>query len=144
MEEMRIFVSCEQEDRPPAALLIGRLRAESWCVDHSPCSRVDNHDPRWYGWYEHGLGEALDWAEVFIMVVTEGWDSSTWMAQEACYAVQSNSPHQVKHTFYWNPDRCVVTAAGVLPYLRTPLPEDLDALVDQLRTRESRSGAEFT
>jgi hypothetical protein len=58
---------------------------------------------------------------VFVAVIDRGWDSSTWMAQEADLASRKGLP-----LLYWNPDRLVVKASGMVPYLREALPPALD------------------
>lgn len=129
---MRIFVSSENVDQPPARLLVERLRQEGWAVDHSPRNPAEGPDPRWRGWYDHGCGEALRRADVFITVVTPTWES-TWMAHEAWLAMHGPDQPHVPRCYYWNPGGTVVHAAGLLPYLRERLPDELEAAVAVLR-----------
>ena len=59
----------------------------------------------------------------------EVWSSSTWMAEEAHHAVERKL---VPKTYYWNPNGVVVTARGMVPYLQSRLPDDLDELLGAL------------
>ena len=67
------------------------------------------------------LKEILDRRRVVVLVdeLDRGWDSSTWMAEEADTASKRGLP-----LLYWNPDRVVVKA--MVPYLREALPPALD------------------
>jgi hypothetical protein len=122
---MRVFVSSQAVDRPPASLLIARLRAKGWRVEHSPSNPLNHDDPRWSAWYEHGLPSALACVELFIAVVDEAWDSSTWMATEADTARRTNGVGCCS----WNPNGIQRMALGMREYLCKPLPPDLEAAV---------------
>lgn len=127
---MRVFVSSQDVDGDPCSALINTLRSEDWVVDHSPRNPIRGDDPRWYSWYDSGLTAALGRADIFIIVVDHVWDSSTWMAEEAHFAIERG---MVKTAFYWNPESIVVRAMGMRRYLRSELPTDMDALVQALR-----------
>jgi hypothetical protein len=130
---MRLFVSSENVDRPPACTLIERLRQEGWTVEHSPRNPAKGEDPRWRDWYDHGCREAVDQADVFIAVVTRMWECSTWMAHESWVAMQQPEQRHVPRCYYWNPEGIPVQARGLLPYLRERLPDDLESMVSVLR-----------
>jgi hypothetical protein len=130
---MRIFVSSENVDRPPANALIARLRQEGWYVDHSPRNPAEGQDSRWPNWYREGLPAALDQTDIFIIALNHVWDSSSWMAEEAFCAMAQPNRQPVPHVFYWNPSGVEVTVQGVKPYLRERLPNALEAVVDRLR-----------
>lgn len=127
---MRVFMSSQDVDGDPCSALISTLRSEGWVVDHSPRNPIRGHDPRWSSWYASGLAAALTGADVFIVVLDYVWDSSSWMAEEAHFAIERG---MVKTAFYWNPQCIVVRAMGMRRYLRSELPRDMDALVQVLR-----------
>lgn len=124
-----VFVSTQNVDSEPAANLVSRLRSTGWKVLHSPRNPLYGEDTRWSDWYERELAEALASADVFIAVIDEAWDSSTWMAEEAHLAIEQKA---VPKAHYWNPDGVVVGARGMVPYLKSRLPDDLDELVAAL------------
>jgi TIR domain len=126
---MRVFVSCQAVDRKPAGDLIRELRMAGIEVEHSPRNPLDGNDPRWEGWYQAGLAAAIGGCDVFVIVVDDGWDSSTWMAIEADAALavpQGGSPLRL---FFWNPEATTVKAAGMVRYLKHELPRGLDRAI---------------
>ncbi len=123
------FVSTQRVDGEPAASLVLRLQSEGWKVLHSPRNPLDGEDRRWADGYKRGLPEALTAADVFIAVIDEGWDSSTWMGEEAHQAMELKL---VSRCCYWNPHGLVVRARGMVPYLRSKLPDDLQDLMRAL------------
>jgi hypothetical protein len=123
-----IFVSSQSVDQNPARLLIDALATASLRVDHSPSNPLDRDDDRWPDWYEKGLRAALRGCRLFVIVVDAGWDSSSWMAQEAQSARESRMD-----SFFWNPTRVSVRAKGMTPYLKVELPVDLEEAVRSLR-----------
>lgn len=129
---MRVFVSSENIDRPPVPKLLKRLLREGWLVLHSPRNPAEGADPRWSDWYKRGCQAAVEQADVFIAVVTRTWES-TWMAHESEVALQCSEERHVPRCYYWNPDGVEVHAAGLLPYLRARLPDDLEAAMAVLR-----------
>ena len=129
---VRIFVSSQLVDHEPAAALIRELKSLSCAVFHSPRNPLDGEDPRWSDWYASGLSTSLARCDRFVVVLDQGWDSSTWMAQEASLAVEQNL-----ETFYWNPLQVVVTAGGVKMYLVNERPRDLKVAAGLLAAPES-------
>src|SRR5262245_30302007 len=105
-----VFVSSQAVDRSPAKDLVTALRSAGLQVEHSPSER----DPRWVDWYEVGLVASLLRCRVFVIVLDGGWDSSTWMAQEAASALEAHAVIPPLHGFYWNPARLTVRAAGMV------------------------------
>jgi len=126
---MAVFVSSQAIDSEPARTLIAGLRALGVAVEHSPSHPAHRNDRRWSDWYGSGLPRALARCSVFVAVVDVGWDASTWMGEEAHAA-------QALRSFFWNPEGRVVTAPGMLPYLREPLPSDLSAALARLREED--------
>lgn len=123
---MRLFISAENMDDPLAATMLASLLASGWQVEHSPHSTDRDADPRWSDWYARGCTEALSRADVFLAVVTPGWDGSTWMAHEAETALDSGVP-----LFIWNP-RKVAIPLGMRPYAERPLGKSLVAATAEL------------
>jgi hypothetical protein len=129
---MRVFASSQSVDHTPASDLILRLREMGAAVSHSPSNPLDRDDPRWNDWYAVGLPAAIEQCDTVVIVVDRGWDSSTWMAQEAQVAVQATGLGAKRRLYFWNPGGIVVQAAGMLPYLQSELPRSLDAAVQIL------------
>lgn len=114
---MNVFVSSQRIDSVNAQRLLERLMAAELPVVHSPRNPIDGDDPRWRGWYQDGLPKAIAAADCFLVVVDAGWDSSTWMGEEAHMAEKSGLP-----IYFWNPER--VHVKGMLRYLQRQLPDD--------------------
>lgn len=129
---MRVFVSSQAADQRPARDLITGLRDAGVEVEHSPSNPLDRTDPRWTTWYDHGLGVAIAKSDAFVIVLDKGWDSSTWMGIEAEAALKSPN-RTATNAYIWNPDGIVVSAAGMVPYLRPELPRNLAQAVGRLR-----------
>jgi hypothetical protein len=125
---MRIFVSSQDVDSGRCSALIDALRSEGWAVDHSPRSPIRGRDPRWPSWYDSGLAAALDGIDIFIIVLDHGWDSSSWMAQEAHFAIERR---MARTSYFWNPDSIALRA--MRQYLRSELPGEMEPLVQTLR-----------
>jgi hypothetical protein len=79
----RVFVSTENTSDPLAAGLIDRLTVAGFEVVTSPLNPALGEDPRWLDWYGNGCLKAIEDADLFVAVVTEGYDCSTWMGFEA-------------------------------------------------------------
>jgi len=62
-----------------------------------------------------------------VVVVDAGWDSSSWMAEEAHLALEATGMDRRLRGYFWNPERHHVTAAGVVGYLKEELPTDVDS-----------------
>lgn len=121
----RVFVSAYTPQSGGAAELIKALRAAGCGVNHSPWG---TSDPRWQDWYDVGLEKSVSGCDAFVAVVDSAWDSSSWMAEE-CNVAARLLPAAV---FSWNPDSVVVAAKGMVPYLRQPLPTQLEEAVAYL------------
>ncbi len=80
---VRVFVSTENSAGDRARRIIEGLREAGLQVTCSPVNPAVGHDPRWRGWYETGCKEAIEATDMFVAVVTAGYDGSTWMAIEA-------------------------------------------------------------
>jgi hypothetical protein len=124
---IRVFISSQAVDRPPASVLISGLQAKGWAVSHSPSNPLDAEDPRWADWYERGLAQALANVEVFIAVIDDAWDSSTWMAVEADLARRAGT--HTPRRYSWNPSAVRVRAGGMRQYLDERLPRAMEAAV---------------
>jgi hypothetical protein len=79
----RVFVSTENTSDPLSSGLIDRLTAAGFDVTTSPLNPALGDDPRWPDWYGDGCLKAIEAADIFVAVVTEGYDCSTWMGFEA-------------------------------------------------------------
>jgi hypothetical protein len=128
---MKIFVSSLQLYLPYAATLIEKLKAASFHVAHSP--DPDMQDVRWGDWYVRGCAVEFDDTDIFIIVITFAWDSSTWMAHESDEALKRFRAGRIRRMFFYNPEGIEVTAAGMLPYLIKRLPDSPDEVVALLR-----------
>jgi len=85
-----IFVSTENTADARVVRVIDLLKAAGHTVTTSPINPAIGDDPRWKDWYENGCRTAIDSNDVFLAVVTEGYDSSTWMAIELETAWNAN------------------------------------------------------
>lgn len=128
-----IFLSSQRVDSKYTSKLVRKLREEGFHVTHSPQNPLDGDDRRWRDWYERGLDEALESTNIFIIVIDYGWDSSTWMAQEADSALKRFESGQIREMCYLNPENIDIHAAGMLRYLKQQLPDDFDTLVEILK-----------
>ncbi|MBN2192914.1 MAG: toll/interleukin-1 receptor domain-containing protein [Polyangiaceae bacterium] len=80
---VRAFLSTENTSDPLSAELIDRLVAAGFEVTTSPLNPALGADPRWLDWYGDGCLKAIATTDVFVAVVTDGYDCSTWMGFEA-------------------------------------------------------------
>ncbi len=113
-----IFVSSQGIDNPPASTLIAALRAKGITVEHSPSNPIDRTDPKWNNWYAEGLAQTLAKCEKFVIVIDEGWDSSSWMGEESHAAMVLNNAPLANQAYYWNPNNVVAQALGMKAYLK--------------------------
>ena len=126
-----IFVSAYNVDKPPASDLIAALQAKGVSVENSPSNPADKSDPKWKKWYDEGLMATLENCDTFVAVITDVWDS-TWMAIECQTAMNLYSASQLTNYHYWNPQNVSVTAAGLVPYLNSELPLEMDKAIEVL------------
>jgi hypothetical protein len=126
-----VFLSSQAIDRCPARTLIDALRTSGVRVECSPRNPLDGEDSRWTDWYSTGLPNAIRGVDVVVLVLDEGWDSATWMAEEARLAFAFLGAEAV---LFWNPNLVSVRAAGMLPYLKTRLPDEISDAVARLRS----------
>jgi hypothetical protein len=77
-----VFVSTENSADDRSLRVIEGLRAAGLQVTCSPLNPALGDDPRWRDWYKTGCKSAIETADVFVAVVSDGYDSSTWMAVE--------------------------------------------------------------
>ena len=127
-----VFVSSERIDEPCCQALIQALQNAGFVVSHSPRNPLDGGDPRWKDWYVKNLDIELNKAQVVIMVITKGWDCSTWMATEAQRAKELYEKKKIEKYFYWNPYRIETNAAGMQAFHLEELPAELDQLITKL------------
>jgi hypothetical protein len=78
----RVFVSTENTSDALSAGLIHRLTAAGFEVTTSPLNPAFGEDPRWVDWYGNGCEQAIAAIDIFVAVVTEGYECSTWMGFE--------------------------------------------------------------
>ncbi|MBN2196247.1 MAG: hypothetical protein JW751_25765 [Polyangiaceae bacterium] len=69
----RIFVSTENTSDPLSSGLIDRLTAAGFDVTTSPLNPALGDDPRWSDWYGDACLKAIEAADIFVAVVTEGY-----------------------------------------------------------------------
>jgi len=118
-----VFVSCENIDAPWATALVEQLRALGFRVDHSPRNPAHGTDQRWDTWYRSGLSAALDSAEYFIVALTRGWESSTWMGEESHLAAQRLTEGRLRGMYYFDPEHAIERGVPRMQqYLRVELP----------------------
>ncbi len=131
-----IFVSCQCIDSVEPQMFISELRVKKYRVDHSPRNPQDGNDSRWADWYEIGLSEAIKESQAFVIVVDQGWDSSTWMGIEADEALKSMQALGGRYLMaYWNPNNIEVRAQGMMEYLKNRLPNEIDKAIEALTRR---------
>ena len=105
--------------------LINSLSENNITHKHSPLNPASGTDPLWKNWYSSELENQLKQCNTFIIVVDQGWESSTWMATEAETAKLLNLSFA-----YWNPLNITKISLGMQSYLKNQLPINLsDATV---------------
>ncbi|BDI30161.1 hypothetical protein CCAX7_22120 [Capsulimonas corticalis] len=141
MRERTIFVSSERVNEEHVALLIHRLRSEDFHVMHSPRNPLDGKDPRWADWYNWDDLDAsrleieIGQADMFIVGVTAGWDSSTWMMMELSAAVKRRECGELHELLYYTPIMDTPTIPMARRYLTDRLPDDVDAALEAVQSR---------
>jgi len=106
-------------------------------VEHSPIDSPEFYDPRWPSWYAEGLQSTLRRCQLFVIVLEKYWDSSTWMAEEANFAMTMPQVVQPLPSFFWNPTKTPMTAHGMRGYLKTELPVGIYDAVKVLLNRQA-------
>ena len=130
-----MFISCEQVDSFHANALIQRLRQEGISVSHSPRNPSDGNDERWINWYDGGGQEEISKAEVFVVVVTAGWDASTWMAFEATEALKGLRQGHTKRMMHYNPENTKIHyPENKYKWLGEKLPDNLEEAITLLKS----------
>lgn len=130
-----IFISCARVDSPHATALIRELRRKEFHVAHSPREPLDGHDESWHNWYEGRGQSTIAATEIFVVVVTEAWDCSTWMAFEATEALKSLEQGTLKRMLHYNPTHIEVHyPENKWHWLGEKLPNELDEAVAIIET----------
>jgi hypothetical protein len=127
-----LFISCQDIDGDQAQRLIQTLMQNGFTIVHSPRNPLRGHDQRWDDWYSRGLPAAISKASAFIIVIDQGWDSSSWMATESDEALRASLPMYV-----YNPMELRVVAKGMLGCLGEILPTDADRAAAYLKKANS-------
>lgn len=135
---LTLFVSCQDVDEPRVRELIERLRAEDVDVRSSPRNPSRGFDEAWSDWYAVGLDQALDGVDAFVIVVDSGWDSSTWMGEEARRASQRLANGGDPPMFFVNPSATPARSSSMEAYLRIELPAEPMTLVSTLEAHLRR------
>jgi hypothetical protein len=80
----KVFVSWyDGQNHSLANEFFSLLKKHGFDVEHSPHSPHSGiDDKRWNNWYEEGLPNAINRAEIFVAVITPSCDGSTWMTIE--------------------------------------------------------------
>ncbi len=126
-----MFISCEQVDSFYANMLIQRLRQDRVAVSHSPRNPSDD---RWVNWYDGNGQTEISKAEVFVVVVTTGWDASTWMAFEATEALKFWRQGSIKRIMHYNPANTKIHyPENKYQWLGEKLPDNLEEAVTLLK-----------
>jgi hypothetical protein len=80
----KVFLSWyDGQNHDLANEFFGLLKKHGFDVEQSPFSPHSGIlDERWNNWYEEGLPDAINRADIFIAVITPSCAGSTWMQQE--------------------------------------------------------------
>ena len=100
---------------------------------HSPRNPSDGEDDRWRNWYDKSCREEMEQAEIFITVISSGWDCSTWMGIEGHEALKLMEAGKIRKMYFYNPEHIEVKAEGMVPYMKEELPDNLDEVVRILK-----------
>src|SRR6266542_1194027 len=85
-----IFRSTENTADERVVRVIDLLKAAGHTVTTSPINPANGSDPRWKDWYEQGWQTAIESNNVFLAIVTPGYDCSSWMVIEFETAWKAN------------------------------------------------------
>jgi hypothetical protein len=116
-----LFLSCQDIDDSSAQSFIQALKSLGFATEHSPSNPIRGIDKRWNAWYSTELLNTLSKVNAFIVLLDNGWDSSTWMAIEGEAALGLAQPLPM---YVYNPLEIKVSAKVMLPYLKELLPSD--------------------
>lgn len=130
-----IFISCERVDLPHAVALIQRLWQQGFSVSHSPRNPSDGNDERWINWYD-GTGQSeIATSNIFIVVVTPGWDCATWMGFEAEEARKGLRQGYIRRMLHYNPTHTAIHyLENKQQWLGERLPDDLEEAIAVLES----------
>jgi asparagine N-glycosylation enzyme membrane subunit Stt3 len=125
----KIFISTCISDSDELQAFANQLKNKCFKVDYSPDPDLKKDD-RWSNWYNwkdpnnSGLSKSIENCDIFMIYINSWWDSSSWMAEEARRGLQAYQARKIQSYYFYNPDNIEVKAAGMLPYLKEPLPKD--------------------
>ncbi len=85
-----IFISTGNTTDDRVVQTIDLLKAAGYTVTTSPLNPAVGTDSRWNDWYESGCRTVIESNDVFLAIVTAGYDCSTWMAIEFEKAWKAN------------------------------------------------------
>ncbi len=114
-----------------ARRFIDGLRETGLQVTCLPLNPALGEDPRWRDWYETGCNIAIEATDVFVAVVTAGYDCSTWMAIEFETAWKANKATSGRPRLFVLHQTARPLPAGFRQYeeAATLLPFDVDEAV---------------
>lgn len=95
-----VFISTDNFGNVSIQEILNSLMEQNLIVNTSPKNPVNGYDAKWVDWYSKGLQLALVSTDVFIIILTDSWESSTWMAEEAHRAEELFTKGKIKKMAY--------------------------------------------
>lgn len=127
-----IFISCERVDDDYPSKLIAYLKAKGYTVRHSPKNPVDGKDDKWENWYSFGLNDCLENSNYFIIIVTDSWDSSSWMGQEAASGKLLYNNKVISKYMYIDLRSNINIPLGMATFLENKIPKEFVAVCEAI------------
>jgi len=130
-----IFISTENTADERVVRVIDLLKAAGHTVTTSPINPANGSDLRWKDWYEQGCQTAIESNNVFLAIVTPGYDCSTWMAIEFETAWKANQASGRPRLYVLGAERPLPAGFRQYEQAATLLPFDVNEAVAFLLER---------
>jgi hypothetical protein len=129
-----VFVSSENIAVGRAADLVRALLKKGLSVTHSPPWDQESNwagpwNSDWDAWYGPNLWHSAEEARLIILVVSDLWQSSTWMLAECEAATKAAAMVDYSKVLIWNPEEVPITNPNFTRHLGEELPLSLDELL---------------
>jgi|GEM_PF-4363642 len=130
---MNVFINCERIKNEYVESLINKLELNGFNLFTSPENPLDGYDIKWKNWYDSGFEEIITKINIFISIITDSWESSTWMAYECGKAEKYLLYGKINKMFFIDLRTKNFMSKGMLRYLKEKLPNNIDEIIKILK-----------
>jgi hypothetical protein len=131
--KMNVFINCERIKNDYVVALINILKSNEFNIFTSPDNPTDCEDYKWKNWYEFELEKTINNIDIFISIITDSWESSTWMGQENSIAEKYLLNGEIQNMYFIDLRTTNFMSKGMKRYLKNELPKDYDKIINILK-----------